>query len=128
MTGVMTVVEDEEITTDEYRKFKVSKDANNDTAALREILLRRLAHSEWHYPRLIVVDGGKAQLNAAKKVLDELGYVIPIVGVTKDEHHRTKGFGGDTEFIHKLEREILLANGEAHRFAISYHRKLRGKI
>ena len=128
VTGVMTVVEDGEINTDEYRKFKVSKDANNDTAALREILLRRLAHSEWHYPRLIVVDGGKAQLNAAKKVLDELGYVIPIVGVTKDEHHRPKGFVGDTEFIHKLEREILLANGEAHRFAISYHRKLRGKI
>ncbi|NQV93207.1 GIY-YIG nuclease family protein [Candidatus Kaiserbacteria bacterium] len=128
VTGVMTVVVDGEVDTGEYRKFKISNDANNDTAALREILLRRFAHTEWGSPRLIVVDGGCAQLNTAQKVLDELGYVIPIVGVTKDEHHRPKGFVGDKGFVNKLEREILLANGEAHRFAISYHRKLRGKI
>jgi len=128
VTGVMAVVEDGQVQKDEYRKFKVRDEANNDTAALKEVLLRRLAHSEWHYPRLIVVDGGKAQLNAAKKVLDEFGYMIPIVGVTKDEHHRPKGFVGDKEFVNKLEREILLANNEAHRFAISYHRKLRRKI
>lgn len=128
VTGVMAVVVDGEVDTGEYRKFKISNDANNDTAALREILLRRFAHTEWGSPRLIVVDGGLAQLNTAKKVLDELGYVIPIIGVTKDEHHRPKGFVGDKEFVNKLEREILLANGEAHRFAISYHRKLRGKI
>lgn len=128
VTGVMTVVEDGEVNKDEYRKFKVSRDANNDIQALREILLRRLGHSEWELPRLIVVDGGKAQFNAVKKVLDKLGYTIPVVGVTKDEHHRPKGFVGDTEFVVKLEREILLANSEAHRFAISYHRKLRGKI
>ena len=128
VTGVMTVVEDGEVNKDEYRKFKVSKNVNNDTAALREILLRRFGHSEWQYPRLIVVDGGKAQLSTAKKVLDELGYVIPIVGVTKDEYHRPKGFVGDREFVNKLEREILLANGEAHRFALSYHRKLRRNV
>ncbi len=128
VTGVMTVVEDGEVNKDEYRKFKISKDANNDTAALREILLRRLAHNEWKSPRLMVVDGGKAQLNTAKKVLDELGYVIPIVGVTKDEHHRPKGFVGDKEYAKEYEREILLANNEAHRFALSYHRKLRSKI
>lgn len=128
VTGVMTVVVDGEVDTHEYRRFKISKDVNNDTAALREILLRRFAHTEWGSPRLVVVDGGRAQFNTAQKVLDELGYVIPIVGVTKDEHHRPKGFVGDKEFVVKLEREILLANSEAHRFAISYHRKLRGKI
>ena len=124
VTGVMTVVLDGEVDKDEYRKFKITKDANNDTAALREILLRRLAHSEWQYPRLIVVDGGKAQLNTAERVLDGLGYKIPVVGVTKDEHHKPKGFVGDKKFIKEWEREILLANSEAHRFAISYHRKL----
>ncbi|MEX0652476.1 MAG: GIY-YIG nuclease family protein [Candidatus Paceibacterota bacterium] len=128
VTGVMTVVTDGEVDTAEYRKFKISEDANNDTRALREILLRRFAHPEWQSPRLIVVDGGIAQLHAARKVLTELGSTIPIVGVTKDAHHRPKGFVGDKEFAHKLEREILLANGEAHRFAIAYHRKLRGKL
>ncbi len=128
VTGVMTVVLNGEVDISEYRKFKISKDTNNDTAALKEILLRRLAHGEWRYPRLIVVDGGRAQLNVARKVLSELGYTIPVVGVVKDEHHKPKGFVGDKKFVNKLEREILLANSEAHRFAISYHRKLRGKI
>lgn len=128
VVGVMTVVIGGEIDKDEYRKFKISKDVNNDTAGLREILLRRLAHSEWKYPRLIVVDGGKAQLNTAKKVLNGLGYTIPVVGVVKDENHKPKGFVGDRKYIKEMEREILLANSEAHRFAISYHRKLRRKI
>ena len=128
VTGVMTVVEDGEVNKNEYRKFKVSKDSNNDTVALKEILLRRLEHSEWRYPRLIVVDGGKQQFNTARKVLDKLGYTIPVVGVTKDEHHKPKGFVGDKVLAREREREILLANSEAHRFAISYHRKLRRKI
>ncbi len=128
VTGVMAVVEDGEENKNEYRKFKIKNDANNDTAALREILLRRLSHSEWQYPRLIVVDGGKAQLNTANKVLKELGYMIPVIGVTKDEHHRPKGYAGEKRFVKEREQEILLANSEAHRFAISYHRKLRGKI
>lgn len=126
--GVMTVVEDGEVDRGGYRKFKISRDVNNDTAALREILLRRLAHNEWPMPRLIVVDGGAAQVNAAKKVLDELGFGIPVTGVVKDEHHRPRGFAGDKTHIAKREREIILANSEAHRFAISYHRTRRGKI
>ncbi|OGG54762.1 hypothetical protein A3D62_00370 [Candidatus Kaiserbacteria bacterium RIFCSPHIGHO2_02_FULL_49_11] len=126
--GVMTVVEDGEVHKNEYRKFKISKDANNDVAALREILLRRLAHSEWPYPRLIVVDGGVAQVNAAKKVLEGLGYEIPVVGVVKDEHHRPRGFAGDKTHIPEREKEIILGNSEAHRFAISYHRARRGKL
>lgn len=127
-TGVMAVVSGGEAQKNEYRKFKISKDSNNDVAGLREILLRRFAHPEWGYPKLIVIDGGKAQLNGAKKVLTELGYEIPIVGVVKDEHHRPKGFVGDKRYTSSYEREIILANSEAHRFAISYHRKLRGKI
>jgi excinuclease ABC subunit C len=127
-TGVMVVVSDGETQKSEYRKFKISKDANNDVAGLREILLRRFAHTEWAYPKLLVVDGGKAQVNGAKKVLTELGYAIPIIGVVKDERHRPKGFVGEKRYVAKYEKDIILANAEAHRFAITYHRKLRGRL
>jgi len=125
--GVMSVVECGEINKGEYRKFKISKEANNDTAALKEVLSRRFAHNEWQYPNLIVVDGGKAQLNTANRTLSSFGYSIPIVGVVKDEHHNPKGFVGDKKLSVDFEREILLANSEAHRFAISYYRKLSRK-
>lgn len=125
VVGVMTVVQDGEVDKNEYRKFKISKDANNDTAALREILIRRLAHNEWKYPRLIVVDGGKAQVNVARKTLEALGYAIPVIGIVKDEYHRPKGFEGDKTYIKEREREIILANNEAHRFAVIFHRKIR---
>lgn len=126
--GVMTVVEGGEAKKSDYRKFKIKEDANNDVVALKEVLLRRLGHSEWSMPRLIVVDGGKAQVNVAKKTLEGLGYMIPVVGVTKDEKHRAKKIIGDRVFSGKYENEILLSNSEAHRFAISYHRNLRRKI
>ncbi len=127
VVGVMTVVEDGEADPGEYRKFKLKVDVNNDVKALKEILERRLGHSEWTYPRLIVVDGGRAQVNAAEKVLKDNGYDISVVGVTKDEYHRPKGFVGDRVLINMYEREILLANSEAHRFAINYHRSRRRK-
>lgn len=128
VVGVMTVVEDGEPLKNEYRKFKVSNDVNNDVAALREILARRLGHSEWRYPKLIVVDGGAAQVNIAKKVLAEYGYGISVVGIVKDEYHRPKGFSGDKKYVKEYESDIILANSEAHRFAVSYHRRLRGKL
>jgi excinuclease ABC subunit C len=65
------------------------------------------------------------QMNAAQKVLDEYGIRIPIVGVTKDDKHRAREIKGDRTLIATRERDILLANAEAHRFAIGYHRKRR---
>ena len=124
----MTVVENREAQKSEYRKFRLTKDINNDIANLREILLRRLAHNEWDYPRLIVVDGGVGQVNTAKRALAELGYMIPVIGVVKDERHKPKEFVGDKKFVAEYEKSILLANSEAHRFAIGYHRKLRKKL
>ena len=127
--GVMTVVENGMVKRDAYRKFKIkSYDGSNDVAGLREILERRLSHPEWVYPKLIVVDGGKAQTNAATKVLDKAGIKIPVIGVVKDEHHRPKKIIGHTNLRIKYEKDILLANAEAHRFAIAYHRKKRGVI
>ena len=127
--GVMTVVESGQIKQDGYRKFKIkSYTGANDVAGLREILERRLAHPEWPLPMLFVVDGGKAQINAAKKVLLDAGVKIPIVGVVKDEYHRPKEIIGNAALRIKYEKDILLANAEAHRFAIAYHRKKRDSI
>jgi len=126
--GVMTVVEDGQANKNEYRKFKIkTAKAGDDTGALREILSRRLGHDEWPMPRIIVVDGSSGQMNAAQKVLDEYGIRVPIVGVTKDERHRAREIKGDRTIIATRERDILLANAEAHRFAIGYHRAKRAK-
>lgn len=128
MVGVMVVVEDGEVNKNEYRKFKIrTQNDANDTGALKEVLERRLAHTEWTYPALIVVDGGVAQINAAKKVLIKIKSNIPIVSVLKDEKHKPKAIMGDEKMGLKYKREILLTNSEAHRFAIAYHKKMRNK-
>ena len=122
--GVMTVVEDGMAHKAEYRKFNIqSAKAGDDPGALTEILSRRMGHNEWPMPRLIVVDGATAQINAAQKVLSGLGMSIPVVGVVKDEKHRPREIRGDTGLVAGIERDILLANAEAHRFAISFHRR-----
>jgi excinuclease ABC subunit C len=122
--GVMTVVEEGVAKRGEYRKFRIRQAApGDDTSALREIISRRLGHDEWPMPRIIAVDGGTAQINAAERVLKEYGVAIPVVGVVKDEKHRPRDIRGNRDLIKGRERDILLANAEAHRFAIGYHRK-----
>ncbi len=128
MVGVMVVVENGEIEKSEYKKFKIrSQEDANDTGALKEVLERRLAHTEWPFPELIVVDGGIAQINVAKAVLAKMGLKIEVVSVLKDDRHKAKAILGDKKIALKYKREILLANNEAHRFAIAYHKKLRNK-
>jgi excinuclease UvrABC nuclease subunit len=130
VVGVMTVVEDGEVNKSQYRKFKIKIDKNDDTKNLKEVLSRRFGHPEWRFPNLIVVDGGKGQINAAKKVLEESGLeMIDVISVVKDERHKAREILGDSGFkIQDLRiKQILLANSEAHRFAIGYHRKLRNK-
>lgn len=122
--GVMVVVEEGVAEKAQYRKFRIrSAKPGDDAGSLREVLSRRLGHDEWPLPRLIAVDGSTAQINAARSVLAEYGMAIPVVGVVKDEKHRPRGISGDRELIAGKERDILLANSEAHRFAIGYHRK-----
>lgn len=123
--GVMVAVEEGEPLKSAYRKFKVKGFTNNDPGALTEVLSRRLLHPEWQYPRVIVVDGSTAQMNAVKKVLSKAGITIPLVGVVKNERHRPERLIGNLNAIQSFERDILLANSEAHRFAINYHRKRR---
>lgn len=126
--GVMAVVEGGEAKRSAYRKFRIrSAKAGDDIGALKEILTRRLGHDEWPMPRMIAVDGSTAQMNAARAVLDTYGMCIPIVGVVKDEKHRPRGILGQRELVKGHERDILLANTEAHRFAINYNRRAMRK-
>lgn len=126
--AVMTVVSSGEAYKAAYRKFKIHSVENNDVAALAEALDRRLAHTEWPLPRVFAVDGGVAQQRAAERVLKKAGVRIPVVGVVKDERHKPVKLVGDKRSIDAFEKDILLANSEAHRFAITWHRKRRGKI
>ncbi len=126
MVGVMTVVVGREAAPGEYRKFIIRDcEGSNDPKALREVMTRRFKRPEWQFPDLIVVDGSTAQKNAAERVLKTYDLLIPVVGVVKDERHRPKRIIGPEKLIAEHERSILLGNGEAHRFAITFHRKKR---
>ena len=127
-----------------YRRYKIrTVQGSNDFDSMKEVLQRRFAHKEYDDPQLIVVDGGKGQLSAALKILEEIGRKdVPIVGLAKA---RTKGSFEDVEVDSTEERfflpgrqnpvifktnteafQILVGlRDEAHRFAITYHRKLR---
>jgi excinuclease ABC subunit C len=126
--GVMTVVEDGKVKKADYRKFNIQeKKDQGDGIALREIVFRRLGHKEWPLPDLIVVDGGVIQTNAVKKALSERKISIPVVGVVKNKKHQPQRITGPKKISQKFEKNILLANAESHRFAISFHRRKRGK-
>lgn len=126
--GVMTVVEESRPNKSEYRKFTLrGKHGGDDLSALGEILTRRLKHQEWPLPELIVVDGAFLQLGRAEQVLREAGITIPIVGVVKNVKHQPERLIGEETLVRRFEKEILLANSEAHRFALTFHRKRRGK-
>jgi len=126
--GAMAVVVGGQAEPSEYRRFKLrGENANkvNDTANLKEILNRRLAHKNWPIPNLLIIDGGQAQLNAARSAIKQNNLDYPVVAVVKDEFHRPQKIIGDLNLIGNREKEILLATSEAHRFALNYHRKLR---
>jgi excinuclease ABC subunit C len=123
--AVMTVVDGGEAQKNAYRKFKIQSATNDDVAALKEVLSRRLNHTEWPLPRMFVVDGGKAQVRAAEGVLKKAGTTIPVVGVVKNQFHKPERLIGESRAIKVYEKDILLANAEAHRFGITYHRARR---
>jgi len=126
--GVMVVLEGKEKAKNEYRKFKLEEKVNDDYEGLRQILLRRFSHKEWRIPDLIVLDGGTAHRQIGEKVMASLGLLIPCVSVVKNEKHKPKDILGDKVHVDYHKKEILLANSEAHRFAITYHKTLRNKL
>jgi excinuclease ABC subunit C len=129
--GVMTVAEQGEINRAAFRRFRLrgrSAAKSDDTGNLLEVLVRRLGHPEWPLPNLIVVDGGQAQINLARHVLETRGLVIPVASVVKDERHRAREILGAREIAAPYRDLIIALNQESHRYALAYHRKLRGRV
>jgi len=137
--GSMVVFNDGEADKNQYRKFKikVGQGQANDVGMLKEILERRFAN-DWPLPDLIIVDGGKAQLNAASQIIKKRGLIIPLIAISKGEGLRSANAPDKLFFPgEKKPLELPLASpalhlikrvrDEAHRFAIGYHRKLRDK-
>ena len=143
--GSMVVYDKGKPKRSDYRKFRIKTVAGpDDYASMREVLSRRFTHGlkekeegaeNGHFdvfPDIILMDGGRGQVNIALEVLDELGLDIPVCGMVKDDHHRTRGL-----YFNNVELPIdsgseafkLLTRiqDEVHRFAIEYHRSLRTK-
>ncbi len=123
--GVMVVFENGKPQKNEYRKFKIKTvKKQDDVGMMREVLDRRLGHEEWSLPELILVDGGKGQVNGVKKVLEENGLSVPVVGIAKGpDRDRNRVVG---KIPDDFDKSVLIkVRDEAHRFAIKYHKKVR---
>ena len=149
--GSMIVFEKGKPKRTDYRKFRIrTVEGPNDYASLREVITRRLTHGQEEakelaqrnldvsdgsfsvFPDLIMMDGGRGQVNVAEQVCREIGVDIPVCGMVKDDYHRTRGL-----YYHNVElpidtrsegfKLITRIQDEAHRFAIEYHRSLRAK-
>jgi excinuclease ABC subunit C len=127
VVGAFTVSVNGELNPQEYRKFIISKQTNDDLAGLEEILNRRLNHSEWTYPDLIVVDGNEMHVNRAQAVLKARRISIPVVSVVKNDSHKADRLIGSPDIISTWQKAIIATNAEAHRYVISFHRKRRNK-
>ena len=143
--GSMVVYEDGKPKRSDYRKFRIKGVVGaDDYASMREVLTRRFTHglqekeegkefgSFTVFPDLILMDGGKGQVHIAEEVLEELHISIPVCGMVKDDRHRTRGlYYHDEELPILADSEafklITRVQDEAHRFAIEFHRKLRGQ-
>ena len=145
--GSMVVFDKGKPLRSDYRKFKIKTVVGpNDYASMKEVLTRRFSHgieekkeglaeeigSFTRFPDVIMMDGGRGQVNIALEVLKELSLQIPVCGMVKDDHHRTRGLFYNNEEI-PIDRSseafklITRLQDEAHRFAIEYHRSLRSK-
>lgn len=122
--GVMTTMIGNELNKSGYRKFKLSPEiGNNDIKSLAEIINRRFNHNEWQMPDIVVVDGGVGHRNLAMSLISKISKNIDVVAVIKNERHKPEAILGPENIVKKYRREILLINSEAHRFAITFHRK-----
>lgn len=128
--GVMTVLVGGLPQKSEYRTFRIQgktgKAKNNDIASLRELLARRLTHTEWSFPQVIVVDGGRTHKKTAEAVLHDAGVAIPVIAVVKDEKHRPREVIGSLR-ARVSDADAVLANSEAHRFSLARHKAARSR-
>ncbi len=121
--GVMTVFENGIAQKSQYRKFILrNTPKGDDLKGLIEILTRRFKHDEWQLPDLVVIDGGKTQLKTAQSFFKSISLDVPIVSVVKDDKHKAREILGDAKVALKHNKQIILINSEAHRFAIEFYR------
>ena len=131
--GSMVVFEDGKAKKNDYRKFRIKTVVGpDDYSSMAEVLTRRFEHEEWTRPDMLLIDGGRGQVNAVVEALGEKLGNIPVCGMVKDDHHRTRGlFYQNREYIMDRSKEpfklITRIQDETHRFAIEYHRQLRSK-
>ena len=134
--GGMVVFEDFIPQKDDYRKYKISTDVKDDLSAMKEVIYRRyykVLMEDLQKPDLIVMDGGKTQISVAKEIVDSLGLNIPIIGLVKDNHHKTNSIMNDKYETLEVKKDSNLflfltkIQEEVHRYAITYHRNIKAK-
>ncbi|MBR3660960.1 MAG: excinuclease ABC subunit UvrC [Bacilli bacterium] len=132
----MVVFENFQPLRNEYRKYKIDANVKDDLKAMEEVIYRRyyrLLMEKGTLPDLIIVDGGETQVTVARKILDDLGLNINLIGLKKDDHHRTSLIV--TSDLVSIELDIhghlfhflTMIQDEVHRFAITYHRQIKNK-
>jgi len=125
MVGSMVVFDGNGPVKNEYKKFKIRGVlGQSDVDCLKEVLERRIKHVDWPIPDLILVDGGKPQVNAVKKIIEKK---VPVVGIAKGPDRKKNEFFFDTDkvFIERNKELLIKVRDEAHRFAINYQRDLK---
>ena len=134
--GGMVVFDDFLPNKDLYRKYKISTEVKDDLSAMKEVIYRRYFKTimeESYKPDLIVMDGGKLQIDACKEVLNSLNLYIPVIGLVKDKKHRTSYIINENYDILNVDKDSKLflfltrIQEEVHRFAITYHRNIKSK-
>lgn len=134
--GGMVVFDDFLPNKDLYRKYKISTEVKDDLSAMKEVIYRRyfkVLMEDSYKPDLIVMDGGMLQINACKEILESLNLHIPIIGLVKDDKHRTNHIMNENLEILNVDKDSKLflfltrIQEEVHRYAISYHRNIKAK-
>ena len=136
IVGCMIRFEDGKLNKKMYRKFRIKSTlTQDDPLCMYEVLKRRLSHKvDWPLPDLILIDGGKTQLNAVKKAFEESGEITNIYGMVKNDKHRTRALMDLNQNEIKIDDNKKILNfvtflqDEIHRFVITYHRSLRDKV
>ncbi len=130
--GSMVVFDGDGPVKSQYRKFNIKTvEGQSDVDCLKEVLARRFTHPEWPQPTLLLIDGGRPQVNAAHSVMQSLGLTIPVVGIAKGPERKRNDFifaeveAKTVEFVSTHQPLLIRVRDEAHRFAITFQRSKR---
>jgi excinuclease ABC subunit C len=116
----------------DYRKFTIKKvEGQSDVDCLEEVIRRRLKHDEWQFPDMFLIDGGLPQVNKVQSIFDEIGILVPVVGIAKGPERKRNDFVFPKPhkevmlWVKQYEELLVSVRDEAHRFAITFQRSKR---